>query len=158
MIFQSRIICYYSFIFTFSSHSVCDNSTIILVEIPPPIRGCFYSMLGYTDWPHTRIDSHSFLIPIYDYFLQGDYIEHTLGLFMCISTMAAAALGNTISDVIGIGSAFYVEKLAEMIGVKPPKMTPLQLELKTSRRAANMVWWLCLVRNHLLRTNRLNFH
>ncbi|KXJ78458.1 hypothetical protein RP20_CCG004684 [Aedes albopictus] len=69
---------------------------------------------------------------------QGDYIEHTLGLFMCISTMAAAALGNTISDVIGIGSAFYVEKLAEMSGVKPPKLTPIQLEMKSSRRAANM--------------------
>uniref|UniRef100_A0A182U5Q9 Uncharacterized protein n=1 Tax=Anopheles melas TaxID=34690 RepID=A0A182U5Q9_9DIPT len=68
----------------------------------------------------------------------GDYIEHTLGLFMCISTMAAAALGNTISDVIGIGSAFYVEKLAEMSGVKPPKMSPIQLEMKASRRAANL--------------------
>uniref|UniRef100_A0A1Q3G223 Putative conserved plasma membrane protein n=1 Tax=Culex tarsalis TaxID=7177 RepID=A0A1Q3G223_CULTA len=74
--------------------------------------------------------------------IAGDYIEHTLGLFMCISTMAAAALGNTISDVIGIGSAFYVEKLAEMSGVRPPKMTPIQLEMKASRRAANMgrVW------------------
>lgn len=53
--------------------------------------------------------------------------------------MAAAALGNTISDVIGIGSAFYVEKLAEMSGVKPPKMSPIQLEMKASRRAANLV-------------------
>nr|XP_040233189.2 transmembrane protein 65 isoform X2 [Anopheles coluzzii] len=70
--------------------------------------------------------------------IAGDYIEHTLGLFMCISTMAAAALGNTISDVIGIGSAFYVEKLAEMSGVKPPKMSPIQLEMKASRRAANL--------------------
>ncbi|XP_053662560.1 uncharacterized protein LOC128711703 [Anopheles marshallii] len=70
--------------------------------------------------------------------IAGDYIEHTLGLFMCISTMAAAALGNTISDVIGIGSAFYVEKLAEMSGVKPPKLSPIQLEMKTSRRAANL--------------------
>ncbi|KAL1396229.1 hypothetical protein pipiens_010670 [Culex pipiens pipiens] len=74
--------------------------------------------------------------------IAGDYIEHTLGLFMCISTMAAAALGNTISDVIGIGSAFYVEKLAEMSGVRPPKLTPIQLEMKASRRAANLgrVW------------------
>lgn len=74
--------------------------------------------------------------------IAGDYIEHTLGLFMCISTMAAAALGNTISDVIGIGSAFYVEKLAEMSGVRPPKLSPIQLEMKASRRAANMgrVW------------------
>uniref|UniRef100_A0A2M4CVY1 Putative conserved plasma membrane protein n=1 Tax=Anopheles darlingi TaxID=43151 RepID=A0A2M4CVY1_ANODA len=70
--------------------------------------------------------------------IAGDYIEHTLGLFMCISTMAAAALGNTISDVIGIGSAFYVEKIAEMSGVKPPKMSPIQLEMKCSRRAANL--------------------
>uniref|UniRef100_A0A182VU27 Transmembrane protein 65 n=1 Tax=Anopheles minimus TaxID=112268 RepID=A0A182VU27_9DIPT len=70
--------------------------------------------------------------------IAGDYIEHTLGLFMCISTMAAAALGNTISDVIGIGSAFYVEKLAEMSGVKPPKLSPIQLEMKASRRAANL--------------------
>lgn len=53
--------------------------------------------------------------------------------------MAAAALGNTISDVIGIGSAFYVEKLAEMSGVRPPKLTPIQLEMKASRRAANLV-------------------
>lgn len=70
--------------------------------------------------------------------IAGDYIEHTLGLYMCISTMAAAALGNTISDVIGIGSAFYVEKLAEMSGVKPPMLTPIQLEMKSSRRAANI--------------------
>ncbi|XP_053696955.1 transmembrane protein 65 [Sabethes cyaneus] len=70
--------------------------------------------------------------------IAGDYIEHTLGLFMCISTMAAAALGNTISDVIGIGSAFYVEKLAEMSGVNPPKLSPIQLEMKSSRQAANM--------------------
>ncbi|XP_053673653.1 uncharacterized protein LOC128723914 [Anopheles nili] len=70
--------------------------------------------------------------------IAGDYIEHTLGLFMCISTMAAAALGNTISDVIGIGSAFYVEKVAEMSGVKPPKLSPIQLEMKASRRAANL--------------------
>ncbi|XP_055600308.1 uncharacterized protein LOC129749371 isoform X1 [Uranotaenia lowii] len=70
--------------------------------------------------------------------IAGDYIEHTLGLFMCISTMAAAALGNTISDVVGIGSAFYVEKIAEMSGVRPPKLSPLQLEMKSSRRAANM--------------------
>ncbi|XP_055550878.1 transmembrane protein 65 isoform X2 [Wyeomyia smithii] len=70
--------------------------------------------------------------------IAGDYIEHTLGMFMCLSTMAAAALGNTISDVIGIGSAFYVEKLAEMSGVNPPKLSPIQLEMKSSRQAANM--------------------
>lgn len=71
--------------------------------------------------------------------IAGDYIDHSLGMIMTISTMAAAALGNTISDVIGIGSAVYVERLAEVIGIKPPPLTSIQLEMKASRRASNMV-------------------
>lgn len=70
--------------------------------------------------------------------IAGDYIEHAFGLFMCISTMAAAGLGNTISDVIGIGSAYYVERLSEMLGLKAPNLTPVQMDMKTSRRAGNM--------------------
>ena len=58
---------------------------------------------------------------------------------MCISTMAAAGLGNTISDVLGIGSAYYVERGCEYLGLKPPDLTPIQMEMKSSRRAANNV-------------------
>ncbi|XP_077298067.1 uncharacterized protein LOC143919565 [Arctopsyche grandis] len=68
----------------------------------------------------------------------GDSIDHTLGAYVCISTMAAAALGNTMSDVIGIGSAFYVERFAERVGFQPPKLTPIQLDMPVSRRASNM--------------------
>jgi hypothetical protein len=71
--------------------------------------------------------------------IAGDYIEHSLGMFMTLSTMAAAALGNTISDVLGIGSAVYVERLVELIGVRPPDLTPVQLEMKSARRASNLV-------------------
>lgn len=53
--------------------------------------------------------------------------------------MAAAALGNTISDVLGIGSAVYVERLVEVIGVRAPDLTPVQLEMKSARRASNFV-------------------
>ncbi|XP_065356554.1 uncharacterized protein LOC135950948 [Calliphora vicina] len=69
--------------------------------------------------------------------IAGDYIEHIFGTFMCISTMAAAGLGNTISDVLGIGSAFYVERGCEYLGLKPPDLTPIQMEMKSSRKAAN---------------------
>lgn len=58
---------------------------------------------------------------------------------MTLSTMAAAALGNTISDVLGIGSAVYVERFVELIGIKPPDLTPVQLEMKSARRASNFV-------------------
>lgn len=71
--------------------------------------------------------------------IAGDYIEHSLGLIMTISTMAAAALGNTISDVLGIGSAVYVERMVELIGIRSPDLTPVQMEMKSSRRASNLV-------------------
>jgi hypothetical protein len=71
--------------------------------------------------------------------IAGDYIEHSLGMIMTISTMAAAALGNTISDVLGIGSAVYVERFVEFIGVRAPDLTPVQLESKAARRASNIV-------------------
>ncbi|XP_073824020.1 transmembrane protein 65 isoform X2 [Musca autumnalis] len=69
--------------------------------------------------------------------IAGDYIEYIFGTFMCISTMAAAGLGNTISDVLGIGSAYYVERGCEILGLRPPDLTPIQMEMKSSRRAAN---------------------
>ena len=71
--------------------------------------------------------------------IAGDYIEYSVGTIMTISTMAAAALGNTISDVLGIGSAVYVERIVEVIGIKPPDLTPVQLEMKSARRASNFV-------------------
>uniref|UniRef100_A0A1B0BXV5 Transmembrane protein 65 n=1 Tax=Glossina palpalis gambiensis TaxID=67801 RepID=A0A1B0BXV5_9MUSC len=67
----------------------------------------------------------------------GDYIEHIFGTFMCISTMAAAGFGNTISDVLGIDSAHYVERGCELSGLRPPDLTHVQMEMKSSRRSAN---------------------
>lgn len=60
-----------------------------------------------------------------------------LGSYFCLTTMGAAALGNTMSDVLGIGSAFYVERLANKIGFTPPKLSPMQLDMKCSRNSAN---------------------
>ncbi len=69
--------------------------------------------------------------------LAGEYIDHTIGVTLGISTMAAAALGNAISDVFGIGSAWYVERWSSRLGVRAPVLTIEQLELPSSRAAAN---------------------
>ncbi|XP_067621444.1 uncharacterized protein [Eurosta solidaginis] len=68
----------------------------------------------------------------------GDSIESIFGVFMCISTMAAAGLGNTVSDILGIGSAYYVERGCEMMGFRLPDLTPIQMEMKSSRHSANL--------------------
>ncbi|XP_053201077.1 transmembrane protein 65-like [Panonychus citri] len=65
--------------------------------------------------------------------LAGEYIDTTLGVTLGISTMAAAGLGNAISDVAGIGSAWYVETLANKIGVAYPKLTPAQTDMMRTR-------------------------
>ncbi|XP_011153186.1 uncharacterized protein LOC105191464 isoform X2 [Harpegnathos saltator] len=68
----------------------------------------------------------------------GDQIEMMLNMKFPISTMAAAALGNTVSDVIGIGSVHYVEVFAQKVGFEAPKLTPAQLSLPRTRVAANV--------------------
>ena len=67
----------------------------------------------------------------------GEYIDASIGASLAISTMAAAALGNTLSDVFGVGSAWYVEHWAAKLGMNPPNLTLEQLELTASRIAAN---------------------
>lgn len=74
----------------------------------------------------------------------GDYIEMSMGAALGIGTMTAAALGNAVSDVAGIGSAFYIEMLALKIGIRPPDLSPAQLELKVSHWSANIGRTICL--------------
>jgi len=68
----------------------------------------------------------------------GEYIDHTIGVSLGISTMAAAALGNAVSDVFGVGSAWYVERFCAKLGIPgPPPLTLEQLDLPRARVAAN---------------------
>ncbi|XP_035826405.1 transmembrane protein 65 [Aplysia californica] len=68
----------------------------------------------------------------------GEYIDVTLGAAFGISTMAAAAWGNLISDVGGLGSASYVESLASKVGVRSPHLSPKQVDMSSTKWASNM--------------------
>jgi hypothetical protein len=69
--------------------------------------------------------------------LAGEYIDQSLGAMLSISTMAAAALGNIISDVAGVGLAHYVEIFAGKLGIKHPALTSQQLDSSRARYAVN---------------------
>lgn len=71
--------------------------------------------------------------------IAGDYIESSLGVYMCLSTMAAAALGNTISDVFGLGLAHYVEQFCVFIGINAPDLTPTQQNMSITQRVGSLV-------------------
>lgn len=59
----------------------------------------------------------------------GEMIETYIGFFLPISTMAAAGLGNAISDVFGIGLAHHIETFCLRV-FHEPNVTAEQLNTK----------------------------
>uniref|UniRef100_A0A3B5MMN0 Transmembrane protein 65 n=1 Tax=Xiphophorus couchianus TaxID=32473 RepID=A0A3B5MMN0_9TELE len=55
-------------------------------------------------------------------------------LFLC----AAAALGNLVSDLAGLGLAGYVEALASRLGMQVPDLTPKQVDMWQTRISSHM--------------------
>ncbi|KAL7030224.1 hypothetical protein ACKWTF_006581 [Chironomus riparius] len=120
-----------NFIYTKLNHSSFPNKCVAATPKPKAndlLKLCLINSLPFVGFGF--LDNFTMIIA-------GDYIEYSVGTVMTISTMAAAALGNTISDVLGIGSAVYVERIVEVIGIRPPDLTPIQMEMKSARRASN---------------------
>ncbi|XP_051526742.1 transmembrane protein 65-like isoform X2 [Myxocyprinus asiaticus] len=63
----------------------------------------------------------------------GTQIELSIGITFGISTMAAAALGNLVSDLAGLGLAGYVEALAVRLGMQIPDLTAKQVDMWQTR-------------------------
>lgn len=70
--------------------------------------------------------------------IAGEYIELQFGAILGISTMAAAALGNWVSDLAGVQTVHYIEKISSLYGVKAPALTPQQVDMSSTRWASNM--------------------
>ncbi|XP_078741621.1 transmembrane protein 65, partial [Lampetra fluviatilis] len=67
----------------------------------------------------------------------GANIEMSVGVTLGISTMAAAAMGNLVSDLAGLGLAGYVEALAGRFGLPVPNLTPKQADAWQTRVSAH---------------------
>lgn len=67
----------------------------------------------------------------------GESIETSLGIGFGLSTMAAAGLGNTMSDVVGIGLSSKIEMFAARFGFAAPTLTKAQ-SLSSSVRWAKV--------------------
>lgn len=69
--------------------------------------------------------------------IAGDAIDTSLGVSLGISTMCAAAIGNIISDLAGIGCAASIEEFcATTLNLPVPKLTEAQRQLRTVRMAS----------------------
>lgn len=65
----------------------------------------------------------------------GDQIETSFGVVLGLSSMAAAGLGNTVSDVLGIQASGVIERSAGALGLPDPELSASQLETSPARRA-----------------------
>ncbi|XP_016119219.1 transmembrane protein 65-like [Sinocyclocheilus grahami] len=63
------------------------------------------------------------------------HTEASLMVFDCVS---AAALGNLVSDLAGLGLAGYVEALAARLGMQIPDLAPKQVDMWQTRVTSHM--------------------
>jgi tRNA-specific adenosine deaminase 1 len=68
----------------------------------------------------------------------GDYIDTHLGVLFGISTLCAAAIGNLVSDVAGVGLGAYVEDFcATKLKLPSAELNNAQRQLRSVRFAGN---------------------
>ena len=56
----------------------------------------------------------------------GEMIDSKIGATLAISTMAAAGLGNLVSDVAGVGLSSIIERAADTMGLPKPNLSNAQ--------------------------------
>mmetsp|Transcript_72288 Transcript_72288/g.182880 ORF Transcript_72288/g.182880 Transcript_72288/m.182880 type:complete len:115 (+) Transcript_72288:413-757(+) len=64
----------------------------------------------------------------------GDILDLTLCSTLGFSTMAAAALGNTLSDGLGVYSGALVEEMAAKAGFESPALSRAQQAMPCTKR------------------------
>ena len=65
--------------------------------------------------------------------LAGDAIDNSFGVTLGISTMCAAALGNIVSDVAGVGLGTVIEDICSRLGIPQPNLSQTQRQLRSVR-------------------------
>ncbi|XP_037658756.1 transmembrane protein 65 isoform X1 [Choloepus didactylus] len=104
------------------------------LEAPPPTPGQLRYVFIHNAIPFIGFGFLDNAIMI----VAGTQIEMSIGIILGISTMAAAALGNLVSDLAGLGLAGYVEALASRLGLSIPDLTPKQVDMWQTRVSAHL--------------------
>ncbi|KAF6101425.1 transmembrane protein 65 [Phyllostomus discolor] len=104
------------------------------LEAPPPTPGQLRYVFIHNAIPFIGFGFLDNAIMI----VAGTHIEMSIGIILGISTMAAAALGNLVSDLAGLGLAGYVEALASRLGLSIPDLTPKQVDMWQTRVSSHL--------------------
>ncbi|EDQ90837.1 uncharacterized protein MONBRDRAFT_23897 [Monosiga brevicollis MX1] len=80
----------------------------------------------------------------------GESIDASIGSTFHISTMAAAGLGNLISDVVGLGLSNTIERFSHRLGIPDPELSDNQREHKHTRWTSSIFSMLGIILGCLL--------
>ncbi|KAM4706326.1 transmembrane protein 65 [Rhinophrynus dorsalis] len=104
------------------------------LEVAPPSSGQLKHVFFHNALPFVGFGFLDNAIMI----AAGTQIELSIGVVLGISTMAAAALGNLVSDLAGLGLAGYVEAISSRLGLPIPDLTPKQADMWQTRLSAHL--------------------
>ena len=68
----------------------------------------------------------------------GDQIDATFGVALSLSPLAAAGLGNLVSDVIGIQAGDLIEQAADKLGMPDAELSREQAKTASARRTSTL--------------------
>eukprot|EP00928_Gymnodinium_smaydae_P043537 TRINITY_DN29149_c0_g1_i1.p1 TRINITY_DN29149_c0_g1~~TRINITY_DN29149_c0_g1_i1.p1 ORF type:complete len:955 (-),score=120.26 TRINITY_DN29149_c0_g1_i1:245-3109(-) len=100
-----------------------------LADIEQPTRGQLKQLFVASAIPFVGFGFFDNFVMI----VAGDFIDSTMCVTFCFSTMAAAAVGNTVSDVVGIYAGGVVEQAADKMGIREPPLTSDQRLLPATK-------------------------
>lgn len=63
----------------------------------------------------------------------GDFIDQSFGVVLGLSALAAAGLGNMVSDVVGLTTSGWIESASGRLGLPNPRLTRAQQRLRITR-------------------------
>ena len=116
-------------------HSTASASASIPEAIPEPAYKDLRLLAFTTSIPFVGFGIMDNAILI----IAGDYIDATLGIYLGMSTLCAAAIGNIISDLFGIGFGTVIEDFcATTLKLPVPNITSAQRTLRSVRAASNI--------------------
>ena len=98
------------------------SDALCVLAVPPPVR-------------HRFADNFIMIVA-------GDRIDSTFGVALGITTLAAAGLGNLVSDVVGVGLGGVIEAASDRLGIPAAKLTRYQMKtraVKITNVAASIV-------------------
>lgn len=112
-----------------ASEAVAEEAS----KVPPPSRLQLRRLMVVCGVPFIGFGIMDNAVMI----LAGEQIDSNLGVALGLSTLAAAGLGNLISDVVGLGAGGLIEQVAMRMGLPEPGLSARQLQTRAAKLATH---------------------